>query len=485
MNEKEIERLIKLHADSLGDSTKRVRIPHRVPWRRNIAVGMASIAVVTTITLTLWPRDVVAGTVARINKQILNASTFKTKISMESASGWHTAMEIYCAGNMRRIDKSKESPLLAQTYIEKDGLQYSSLDCQDFTTVSKMAHNAGGIGAADGYSVLDIAKQELGVGIGDRSDNSTQIQDHEPVDGRSTYLVVMEQPSNHTHLEILVEKETDRPIRAEMQSPNPRTNKMQRYKAEYEVNKPIAASMFEAAPNRELVQLPEDSKLLENNWSKPVAAIEGTEIRSATRLGDGTIWLAVTVKLNSELANLPSAVFDDSGVEYARTIDLTPTQGMGADVHLFNEDIVLCGFVPLKNVPGGASSITVNFSKRDVGFVEPRKKEIPLAEAVLVDPELIGGESPAYFKYLGLSHVMNTLSQVVWSTRAKALEQHEKYLEAALAYDKLAEARYRWVKYSAFEPMLSEARTYRKLGQIQRADELELKAEALKQSQER
>ena len=484
MNEKEIERLIKLHADSLGDSTKRVRIPHRVPWRRNIAVGMASLAVVTTITLTLWPRDVVAGTVARINKQILNASTFKEKISMESASGWHTAMEIYYAGNMRRFDGSKESPLLANTTIEKDGLQYSSRDCQDFTTVAKRRKDTGGKGPAEGYSVLDIAKQELGVGLGDTTGSTTTIRDHEPVDGKATYMLVMDQPQNHTHLEILVEKDTDRPIRADMSSLNPLKYKLIHYKAEYEVNKPLPNSLFDPPSNREIIHYPEDSKVLERAWIKPIATIGGTEIRSALRLEDGTIWLATTVKQDSERANLPSAIFDDAGAAYVRTTDFTPRNGRG-DIHLFNEDVVITGFVPLRTIPKNTSGVTVNFSYRDVGQRLPQKKERPVPDAVVVHPELTGGDGPPYFKYLGMGDLLNEMVEVVWRTRAKALEEHGNYFDAAVAYRKWAEARYRWVKYSAFEPMLSEARMYRKLGQIKRADELELKAEALKQSQER
>jgi len=488
VNEKEIERLMKVHSDSLGSCSLREPVRHSPRWERRAAFGFMTLAVATTAVLTLWPRDSVAGTLARVKRQVTNARTMEEVCYMRMKDRWQEALHIYYANDMWRFESHKGSGV-ERWVIFRGGQAFESYRALDFVTVSKAPPGASGASQSGGLSALDYAKEILGVGQGDPSRQSIKIKLGESIDGQPAYLIAIDQVADHRHVEILVDQKTDLPIQSEMDTVDP-WGKSMKFKSEFRINQPMREDLFSPKSEKPFIYVPSDLVKVDGDWGRPIATVGQTKIRNVSLTEDGTIWIASTVPAGPERLALPSSLTDDLGRKYAQVQDVLPADmTRQPEILIEGQEVVLTGFVPLDYSGPAPARVTIGFATRHANpsnfNEELRDKGRELPDKVATQPAIEPGPWPSYFRYLNLAPYIVQIPMVEWSARAKALEKVGKLPEAAQAYERYAQARYNWVKYSAFQPMLEAARIYRSLGDTERADELTQKAEALKESRER
>jgi len=488
VNENEIERLMRAHGDSLGVSSRRHVVPPPPRWGRRMTIGFASLAVVITTTMMLWPRDVVASTLARVNRQITDAKSFEERIYMRIQNRWVEPIDISYQNNMWRIDSAKGMSTLECLRVFRDGKVYERYKALDFTTVWKARPNELGDPNKVGESTLEFVKGMFAGPEGTKKQKA-QLVEHESVDGKPTYMLIFDRPADHWRLEILVDKDTDMPIHSELTMVD-RWNKPLLYKSEIQINHPIDPLVFAPPTQGEVVRLPEDLQVAADQWTKPVAKVEHSDIQNVSVSADGTIWIAVTTPPGLEKPAMPSTVSDLNGTKYVRIQDIDPaSMSSRKEMTIGGKSIYITGFVPIVDNGLQPLQVKIGFARREAYppfFSDSFRKEgLTLKETVTLQPAVESGNWPQYFRYLGISHFLLQIPVSTWSARAQALESNGDLLQAARAYEKLAEARYNWVKYSAFQPMLDAAKLYRRLGDTVRAADLEVRAEALKESRER
>ncbi|MDR3689872.1 MAG: tetratricopeptide repeat protein [Fimbriimonas sp.] len=490
MNEDEIKRLLTNYGDSFN--------PCAIPQSRRTAfvrrrLAVAEVAFAGTILLAglvLWPRNAVAGTVARINEAITNARTMTCEMSIKLPAGWYTCYRTTYMDGMWRCD-SQIGTQMESTSIKRDGQWFINQTHEVFTTLEQAPDNGDQELGAGNQTALDFAKRSIDCGQVD-IERSVAVKAHVPIHGMETYVLAFSRPADNYHAEILVDKKTDLPICSDVTVEDGRPwfkGDVQRIHTDFSFDRQVDPRIFNIVTDKPIIRPEDANRRLFEMWQRPFARAAGTDVRAVSACPDGTIWVIVTP--NTAPSDLPDTVTDANGDRYLRSNDFHQSrQPPNPDYStIFHQEILATPFIPLDPGLPIPDRVTISFTKRERRDSRPKsllaEKALPTVVSITVKPTIESGDLPSYFPYLGIGRVYYQPKQLAWSFRAAALEESGRMLDAAKAYERTAAARYEWVKYAAFEPMLSAARCYRAAGQIERAEALTKKAEALKASKAR
>jgi len=492
MNENEVERLLKTYGSSFAPCKAPEHTRRVIRWNRRATFGLASASILALSIVGLWPRNAVAGTVAQINAALRDVKTMECDLSVKLPSGWHTIVRTYYANECWRFD-SQIGTNLETVDIVKDGQRLVDCTRDDFVTIEKARPEALADLTNGSQTALDFAKK--GVDFGETDIPRTAVvKDHEPVNGRPTYVLSFVRAKDNYRAEILVDKETNLPIQSDMEAADERPKfkgSRQIIHTDFTFNKSLDPHLFSLETQKAVVRPEFAARELAHLWSKPLDSAKGTDIRDATISKDGTIWIVSTVRQSEMQLVLPTFLSDENGTTYARIDDVWPAQNFNEPVYdeIFGKSLCITGFVPLRSGAPVPQKLTVGLASREQWNVARSMNHSidgqDLKISFLLRPNWVDDQYPAYFPQLSMRSRYLQFGQRAWSARARIFEAHGDLLDAAKSYEEWAKARYDWVKYSAFEPMLDAARCYRAIGQTVLADELTKKAEILKASRER
>lgn len=479
MNERQLEGLLKEYGEALGPGR---RPEKRAPVRRGkLGYAIAFCAAATAIMVSMWPQDAAAGRIRRMEQRIKNAKSMEMTFWQQTTGGqWFNWLHVfYQDGNWRyQVIKGKGQ---AETDIERDGLLYQDYQRLDHATVQRATAEEFPL---SGMNALDYAKQSIDSGQVS-IERKVSVHEHAPVDGRATYVVAYDRPEDAYHAELLVDSATDLPISADVKVHYSGENGGDfRFRQEYRFNQAFGPDVFEPTHGKPVVDLRDSESVLGKRWTKPLVAIQGTEVREATVGTDGTIWLAVTCPQEDQPA-LPIRI---SG--YGRLWDLNPSTMSGrAGLKLGGKDILVVGFFPLD--PSGAKpdKMTVSFGRRPIALPNFSTPASPDGEGVssstTIPLSLDRSPFPGYFTLLDMDRMTLELPADIWHYRGIALKDGGNLLEAAHSFEKSAREHEDFVKYIGYRELDLAAACYDKLGMAAEADRARKQSADLKAARER
>jgi hypothetical protein len=382
---------------------------------------------------------------------------------------------------------------LERTVVLRDNLSFEDFTNEKFAILRKSPPPEPGDPEFGNQTALDLAKKEISFGQTDIP-STARILDHEPVQGRATYVLSFVRPTDNYHAEILVDKETNLPIQSDLAADDTRPG-FKGYKAEvhtdFTFNQPLDPKLFSLESSKPIIRPEIAAQELKKRWSTPVGTVKNSDLLEVTVSPDGTVWVASTVHQDGKALTLPTSLTNARGTKFFRIGDLEASHiGTNFEVaKAFGNEVYITGFVPPRPDASQPGPVSIGFGER--GLPQNYVPALPIEEKVVsqeflsTTPQSAPTLTPPYFPQLCIQPLFVQVNQMVWGTRARNLEAEGDFLGAAKSYDEWAKARYQWVKYSAFDPMLEAARCYRKLGLVAKADSLTKQAEALKASRER
>jgi|GEM_PF-2528365 len=493
MSHRQLEGLFNEYSNSLGE-------PARQPSRRGrhrprrLAVAAVTILLVAVAAVSLWPRDALAARLRRIGQVIKNAQTMEMTFSRLQPSGrWVQWLHTYYSEGVWRSDV-EIGVGLKRTVVLRNGLMLSNYLRLDHATLGP-APKEEGTADFEEKSALDFAIGYRGFSSSDET-TSKAIRDHDDVDGRPTYLIVFDLssrngPPTSEHTEILVDKQTDYPIRADITDNRPGENGgIFKLHQEYRFNEPIDPNLFALTSDKPIVDLRESSRRLAIAWAHPLAQSGPTEVRDASVTRDGTIWIAVTYT-DADEPILPVRVSTPGNTEYARLWDLasSPMSGKSGGILVDGQPVLVVGFVPIDPVRFPPASAKILFGRRPAAlpnFARPQGEDAPaLTGSAQVPLKIYAGQCPDYFPLLDMDRITLELPADIWHCRAQALESNGRYLDAAHAYERTAKERENFVKYIAYRDLDKAAECYDMIGLSGDAARDRAAADALHAARER
>lgn len=494
MNEQELERLMKGYGQSLGAcGRKPTTSPHRSLPSRRIAVASVVICLAAVMTLGFWPQDALSRTIERLGRAITNART------MEISAYWSRAglpyrlyMRQQYKDGMWRLESRVGEPLQA-VHVLRDGLALQEFRRLDHATIQTEDPSYYNQVSGDQSTALDFVIRRANTGLGDLP-RATSQRSHEPLDGRSVYVIVLDRAEDAYHAEILVDSQTDLPIQADVtvEYNTPMFGKeINRYHEDYRFDLPLDDSLFALDSVKPVFDLRSAKSELRGRWHAPLADMDGTKLWEASVTQDGTIWLALTVPNTSADVVLPSSLESNLPGEYMLGRDVVPSDITAKTQRLQFEGqrIVIVRFISLAANAPAPSQALVRMAHRPAAQPGSPIVDVP-AETAAGTPLVVPlatelGAWPEYFVWLDLDRFSFDVPISTWTVRADALERKGLHLEAARAYEACADAYRGFVKYAGHRPLEKAAGCYEKAGMPDVAARIRVEAERLKESRER
>lgn len=474
MKEVEIERLMKEYGDAVGPSGRRqvVRKGRRRVW---IPVTGGAMAALLIAGLLLWPSYAVAQTVQRVNLALKSAATMERVSYMKLPSGWTRFARLCIKGSWMRTESTGTTSMRG-VFVHRDGKLLTNYDALDHASLTPARSAPPEVFDAD-LSPLDFATQSLKCATG-AEDMSTQ--EHESINGREAYQLnfsgrVNSQGETWTG-SLVVDAETNLPIEATFRQYHEK-NGWTEFREEYKFNLPLDDSLFALDGEKARVDVWASRKELQDEWAgRNLGELDGTRIHDATVTSDGTIWMVI-----SHAGNVaPTWIEDEHHQRYVSTYPFD----LGFEVA--GRPAIALRFVPVEAGAPKPGRISVIFSNRDLRLAGKEAEAGERLDGPLsIRLESASGVVPEFADRIGQDRSLLHWEMARWQVLGKYLEDQGKTRPAAEAYERYANARYRWVKYSAYEPLLDAARCYRSLGEIVKADELTRRSNALHAALER
>lgn len=485
MKQEDVEKVLISYKDSMG-SCSRVpsRAPVRSPWGRRFAFGVTAAAFVGLGVVAMWPRDAKAGTLRRMTMAISNAKTMEVVATFERPAGkWFTVWHSYYKDGMWRIDVDKSTGMKL-TQVIRDGQTLTNWKGLDHATVAPTTEADLQVAAGE-TNAVEYAKNLLNSGQVS-IDRTVTVRDHEPVNGRAAYSIVMDRPADEYHSELIVDRATNLPLLGTVSAHQtsalgPETVQMRQ---EYRYNTPVSSDLFTFKIGKPVIK-PAEAKAEFLAQAHPVGKVKGTEVLDAAVTPSGTVWIMVSA-LDDKI--LPTSLTDAAGDIYVRGRDVGSTE-KGVSLQDGNRDLILVPFTNMSPDCPLPTQVSLQLAQREGRWTfhaDPEDLQVrpvgkPLSLKVRVEPDL----RPSYFPALELDRYGFELDIQDWNVRAKKYESDKQYIEAAQAYEKCAKAYGSFIKRGAYFPTKSAARCYALAGDSANAQRAEALAEELREKKER
>ncbi|HTQ11881.1 MAG TPA: hypothetical protein VMI31_17605 [Fimbriimonadaceae bacterium] len=484
MSRQQLEGLFKQYSDSLGEPS---RTPYPRPRRSKLPAYAAVFVVLALALVALWPRDALAARLKQIGLAIKDAKTMEMTFSRLQPSGrWVQWLHTYYTEGMWRQEIEKGVGQ-RETVVTRNGLMLSDYHRLDHATLGPVWKEEGQADFEQ-QSALDYALDRYGQSASDET-VTRSTQGHSDVNGRAAYAIVVDRSGDtpgpwSDHMEIVVDKQTNYPISADIRDVRPGENGGEfKMHQDYRFNMPLDPALFELKSDKPIVDLRESPGRLAKEWAHPLAELGPTQIRDASVTRDGTIWIAYTTNSDDESAAAPTEI----SIEGARYVSLGAFTGpVGeAAIHLQGQEVEVVGFAPLE-VPAKPPFVAVvRFQPESSLNVPPENPPAPFMGAVPLNLTLVAGEYPPYFPLLGYDRAILEVQIATWGARAKGLVDAGRYLDAAHAYERTAKECENFVKYIGYRDLDKAAECYDKLGMAAEAARDRALADALHAARER
>ena len=281
------------------------------------------VALLSLTTVALWPRESLAAAMARMDNAIINVESMRATVTVNrDGHNRHIATYTYWKG-LWRYENFVGTPLESVGIFSRDHMVFHQRG-ESYVTVG-MPY---AVEMLPPRSALEYVKSTIdsgAVGV----ERQMELRDGPPVDGRATYIIVATRPNNAYHAEILVDSNTDLPIRASIDVRYD-DGKRDHHTWKFEWNARLDKASFTAESFR-LPIINRDIQIqeLKKAWAKPLAVIRIKETESKMRnvfvANDGTVFLAYTHHPDTRgLAPIPITLTDDTGNVYARASEYAP-----------------------------------------------------------------------------------------------------------------------------------------------------------------
>lgn len=473
MKETKFEELMQSYASSLGQSRKR-SLPRKPPVARRL-VFFGGMAVALGAVFLFWPKDAAAQAMERMAQSIKNAKSMEVIFETVAPSSRVGTVQTILYENHKWRLLSRQNHLLAATYIVNGGRTLTEYKHLDHAILTPKPTDFYIDATGEGVDALEFAKQNLDSGAVSEERTATI---KESKDGKAYTLRLVRKESFYV-CEILVDKATDLPIRAEVEVDYSMAegSVRNRFRQTYRFNHDIPDDLFELKSTKPIIDLQQEQKKLAKEWGKPVAEFKETEILDARITPDGTIWIVTSAKAGAG-AFVPSSLDAGNGVQYGRSNEIAASAILG-DKHAFmigEDEVTIHPFTPVHPVPNNPSSVNLKMAARvtrpspNNHLLEPGTEE---PDRISVPTRVEHSSLPSYFPAFDLDYLSFQMPQTLASTRAQTLEDDGKWEEAARAHERVAEAQAEFIRLSGFRGLREAKRCYLKVGLKSEADRVQ------------
>jgi hypothetical protein len=299
---------------------------------------------------------------------------------------------------------------------------------------------------------LEYVEQAIDMGSAGQP-RKISIKNSSAINGAQTYVVVLDRNTDKYHAEIIVDRQTDLPISAEISVQGGK--RLLRYRTSYAFNRALPESLFALSAAKKVVDVRAAQSELAAKWLNPIEKVKGVSVRDATVTADGTVWLTVSspeVNTNTDPIGepelLPTKIQTKDGGEYARLKDIVPAALLGG-VKKFvigNDLVYMVAFVPLNPKAPLPIQTAVQFANRVPsinGFVRLSKTQMteePVGPPITLQLNCDLAGLPSYFPALDLDYFGFQVPMSIWDARAEQLAVLGRDQEAALAYEQASDA---------------------------------------------
>ncbi len=484
MNEREIEAKLTSYRDQLGTCSRRP-VSRRRLWPAALVAGAVALVVAA---VSLRPQDATAAALERIAKAIKNAQTMEATLELLKADGktWHQFQHLFYENGKWRLTVH-QGWSLERTLILTGGQVYTTYKNLGHATVEPEDPSFYAMFYGDEVSAIDFVKQQIDIGEVS-SQREIKIVQSPPANGRQTYRILMERASGY-RAEIVVDKETDLPIRASVEVPDHGygPNYSRHF---YRFNHALPPNTFTYEEGKALLDLTVEQGKLATKWKKPIATFEDTDVLDACVTDDGAIWIVVAVEKGAKWSTLPRRILGGHPSGYAHLNDIRASEILAktSPFSIGGKQVVVVPFMPLADGPTSGVPVSLGFDravKYTAGDLAPEAPSSPREGSLALNLRKVRGDRPEYFTALDLDRYGFMLSLLKFKARANELERMEHWKAAAEAHELAAKAYAGFVKFAGFKSLDAAAKCYLKAGLPDEAKRCEEESRTLRLSRAR
>jgi hypothetical protein len=423
----------------------------RVKWPYALATSFVLAAVGF---LAFRPGEVRANALIRVQQAISNVKNMHVTTRVLSPGKTRVIFESYYRDRMW-LGRSFSRYSGAAWAVTKDGKRYT---WQNGSTVALSEPSEPGYDRD--LTALDYVKGQAG--IGGIFKVKTHTDDHADVNGKAAYLLVVDTLptpgyAGQYHTEILVDKSTNLPIKV-TQTDKDEFAGTSVTESTYEFNVPLDEHFFEPCNGKakRIRDLPEERKVIRQQWSSPLAVAStkenSCEVRELDVNKEGVVTLVYSGKLDNAYEDtkhfLPTTLSDSSGAKYARLPDLLPGAITSWSTPLTKEftygDSItaIAVWVPLDaRSPSSETTFKIDFQTRTFRQ-EPQDGRGPIdstgdVASVTLRAIRTTERFPDWSIPLEMTYVQAQQSQMEEIARAYGNEESHRFLDAARLYQRL------------------------------------------------
>jgi len=435
-------------------ATKR-RSPRRL--RLAMAGGMVGAFAVLGAIVFILPNASAAGTYRRVEDAIEDAKYMHVRSYGKFVDKPRTLLsELFYSHGAWRCDAFPNTRL-ARTYLRVGGDQWYYLNGSDVAV--KEPFTGGFLDSRQ--TALEFAENMSDEGsLGHQRDFSIESRPDEG--GRPVYAIVATRKDTPYHLEMIVDKKSNLPIRATFSGQDPSSPNYREITSEFSFDNKIDPRAFlpKIKSTTRLTDMIADAESLKTEWKRPIKTVQAgptsVDVRNITVNSKGELFVVCSfgAPVGFEPGQfpknlLPDKITDDLGRAY-QLVETVPPGGMFGDTRAreyfkFGDDsVAITEWAPIEPITPwvAAKSVDVSFVVRTWMGYPTFSDDSIRAKAQFTLPSAIESDFPAYSASMLLGEVHGQFEMESSEDRAKRCESNHQYALAARWYRAAAELAY-------------------------------------------
>ena len=420
--------------------SRRLHHQRRARHRLKVTAGVFGVTA-TVATFALIPREAEGAKVQAMLSALRGATSMQVTTYIYRPDHIWKANITTQVGTLLRV-QSRMGTNFERTWILRDGKDWMLDPTRKLAFCEPTMNNERG-----SQSGLEYAQEFTRLGAD--GPRQSHIVDGPSLNGRPTYRIIYDRAVDHYHSEILVDKETNLPIRDAIR------DNMQSVDDEYVFNQKIAPDLFDpkADSNYRVLDLEKETSEWAMQFLHPIHGIESkNESSNIWRVETnhvGSIFiLSSTSRLGGEASTIPTSVTDDLGRTYLKVRDFSPGNTFAGSwvanhLRIHGQFPLVSVFVPLEPC-SPAHTVSIQLGKEG-----DEEQVIPD-----VQPTFFAGQLPEYATILRLDDYHESVELQVQMTRANYFEKKKDFVKAALWYGEVADLSMRHLSRSRAQVFL-------------------------------
>lgn len=422
----------------------------RSRFRLALAGGLVGFACVIGVTIVLLPTASAAGMYRQIQAAIRDAKTMHVRSYSEMpGKPRRLSSDLYYANGDWRMD------IFPGTRIARSMLHIGS-DQYLYFAKSDVAVKEPAIAelVEGNQTALEFAESNTDDGRITGSRDFT-IESRPDENGRPVYAVIATRKDTPYHLEMIVDKRTDLPIRSSFTGQPTSSRNYRVIYVEYSFGEPIGRDILtpQIQTTTKIVNLSTEADAIKTAWKNPLKTIRtgGTsvDVRNVAVNEKGEVFIACSFGKPIEgLRNvafpqnlLPESITDDQGREYVLVDTLRPGAFFG-DTKAFeyfkfgSDNLAITEWAPMQPMTPWqqARSIKTTFVARTwSGYPTYSEPSIRAIEDLPVS-DVLSGDFPVYSTVMMLDEPHVQFEMIASGKRGEAYEKRREFGRAAYWY---------------------------------------------------